>query len=164
MRTAMKVGWHWELSQWNTSISRCYRKVGTAGKGKMKWSHLWMYSLTPGLYHGDISAAQMDLHTDEDMGHWWKMLDLAELPAGTGSACSSIRAQYRHIFWKWFLVLPLGLCFCVRAKPSLHFSNQIKECKDTDQEAELIGKRILQIGSLVGSANRGKLYHYKEAA
>lgn len=72
------------------------------------------------------------------------MLDLAELPAGTGSACSSIRAQQSQIFQRvdvQVLVLLLWLCFCLRAKPSFHFGNQIKKCKDTEQEAEPSNKR-----------------------
>lgn len=35
----------------------------------------------------------------------------------------------------------LWLCFCLRARPSFHFGNQIKECKATEQETEPTSKR-----------------------
>lgn len=104
----------------------------------------------------------MDLNTDEDMGHLWKMLDLAELPAGTESAFSSIRAQRTHIFQSFghacqVLVLLLWLCFCLRAEPGFHFSNQIKECKVTEQNAGPTRKRWHPISSSVANVNRRKL-------
>ena len=50
----------------------------------------------------------MDLHTDEDMGHLCKMLDLAELPAGTGSTFSSLVPNALAFFKAWMCVPGFG--------------------------------------------------------
>lgn len=49
-------------------------------------------------------------------------------------------------FFKAWTCMPgfgagLWLCFCLRARPSFHFSNQIKEYKVTEQEMEPMSRR-----------------------
>lgn len=104
-----------------------------------------MYSPAPCLYYADISAAQMDLHTDkawdisEKCWIWLSSLQAQGLPA-------LLLEPNTLAFFKAWTCMPgfgagLWLRFCLRARPSFHFSNQIKEYKVTEQEMEPMSRR-----------------------
>lgn len=141
IRAGMEVGWNEQLSAVKHLHQRGLQESGESRKGEDEViPFINVFSHSQSVPYRYLSSA-------DGSAYWWRHGPSLK---NAGSGWAPCRHRVCFLFFEspthshfsklghacQVLVLLSQLCFCLRAKPSFHSSNQTKEYKVTEQEAE----------------------------